>query len=58
MIVSDEPMAKSSQQWTREQAAWLDTEAVRLGLRSRAAVARMIVQAAMDRREERVRVAS
>jgi hypothetical protein len=43
-------MPKGSQQWTDEQAAWLDAEAARLGLQSRAAVARMIVQAEIDRR--------
>lgn len=41
-------LIKSSQQWTPAQVAFLDAEAERLGLQSRAAVARLIVQAAMS----------
>ena len=41
----------SSQQWTPKQAAWLDATAERLGLTSRGAVARMLVQRAMSAEE-------
>ncbi len=47
-------MRKSSQQWTDEQPAWLTKEAKRLGLTSIGAVARMVVQAEMDRRTANV----
>lgn len=42
-------LLKSSQQWTDEQRAWLQARAARLGLQSIAAVARMLVQAEIER---------
>jgi aldehyde:ferredoxin oxidoreductase len=41
-------LVKANTQWTPEQLAWLHSESERLGLRSASAVARMIVQAAMQ----------
>lgn len=45
-------LVKANTQWTPEQLAWLHSEAERLGLRSAAAVARMLVQAAMTAAQE------
>lgn len=41
-------MVKSSQQWTPAQLAWLEARAQALGVGPVSAVARMIVQQAMD----------
>ena len=43
-----EPMVKANTQWTRDQIHWLRERSERLGLRSAAAAARMVVQAAME----------
>ncbi len=48
MARNAERMVKANTQWTPEQYAWLQRESERLGLRSAAAAARMIVQAAMS----------
>jgi hypothetical protein len=41
-------LIRSSVQWTPEQYRWLQQRAERLGLRSVSAVARMVVQEAMN----------
>lgn len=41
-------LIKGSQQWTADQAAWLQARASSSGLGSVSAVARLIVQQAMD----------
>ncbi len=41
-------MLATSQQWTPEQRAWLEARAQRLGVGTVAAVARMLVQQAIE----------
>lgn len=52
---ADGGLTRGSVQWTPEQLVWLKARARRLGLRSVAAVARMIVQEAMNAEQDTAR---